>query len=444
MERKRRIPVQVMYGTVTIGLVVALVAGGGAWWWQNRKVVELNLAAGQEGALYLPLAKTLRDLVKAQNPRIRIRVQTSAGSQENLQRIRRGEAQLALVQNDSRGGPGIRTLAPLHRDVLHMVAASSSEIETVEDFAGSRVGLGPRGSGSRPVAEEILAYHGLGLDEMTVVEVGLRDAVEKLQTGGLDGFLLMTGVRSPALVKLAQDRGFRLVPVGRNLASGSAVEGFLHRYPFGEGTLLPRMVYAPETGEHPSIPPATLPSVAVRNLLVCRDDLAAPVARALAETVFQNRSTLAQKAASVAQLTEDFDRGRLQYPLHEGAEQYLARDQPGWLAQHAELLGLFVSLLAGLIGAVAAARQWWHQRLKDRIDVFYLELNEFLTELRRGELTALRRREIRRELQDIRVEAFRLLVDERLPPDAAFQIFQELLHECDRVLEERAMDARPG
>ncbi|MEO0446091.1 MAG: hypothetical protein AAF191_08450 [Verrucomicrobiota bacterium] len=112
------------------------------------------------------------------------------------------------------------------------------------------------------------------------------------------------------------------------------------------------------------------------------------------------------------------------------------------MARHAELIGVIFSLLAGCIAAGAAGRKWWNQRLKDRLDLYFLELNDFLDQMQHASLSEceLSREtldQIRGRVRVIRTEAFQLLADERLLPDNAFSIFQSLLAECEHTLHQR-------
>ena len=109
-------------GMVLMGL--ALVCVITYWAVAGLAVREIVLYSGQEGGTYQPLAVEIARLIEQENPRLRVRVETSAGSYENLEKIalQQEPNAIGILQNDVRiperladEGNDLRSLLPLHQ-----------------------------------------------------------------------------------------------------------------------------------------------------------------------------------------------------------------------------------------------------------------------------------------------------------------------------------------
>ena len=84
-----------------------------------------------------------------------------------------------------------------------------------------------------------------------------------------------------------------------------------------------------------------------------------------------------------------------------------------------------------------AARQWWIQNQKDRIDEYYLKIDEFFEKIRNPKVTKKRLLSIQEDLNKFRRSAIKQLAEEKLVPDESFRIFQTLLSDCRAAVERR-------
>ena len=426
-----------IYGGLTVLLGLVILIGGIVWVRNASRRYHLTLTSGQKGGMYLPLAQSIKEVVDAKSSKIRISVLESMGSGENLKRIISGEADLALGQNDSTGQDEIRTLTPLYRDVLHFIVREEVEIHQIQDLRGKIVAWGPDGSGSRPITEKLLAHFEIATDKVDLRPMKIDEACRALHAGNIDALLLTVGVHSEAVHELAQKRGIRFIPFGSAINGGSEIEGFRLHYPFAQGYLIPTYAYAAQTPDEIGVPEEPIAALSIQTLFLCRENLPDHVARELTRIIHQNRSALLQKHPGAAQISEGFDRGSLQFPVHNGAEQFYRRDEPGWMATYADLLGFVFSIIFAIGGFLAAARQWWIQNQKDRIDEYYLKIDEFFDKIRNPKVTKKRLLAIRDDLAKFRHDAIKQLAEEKLVPDESFRIFQTLLHDCNIAVDRR-------
>jgi len=401
----------------------------------------LVLSSGQPGGIYLPLAESIAELVDEEDEELVLEVAESDGSAENARRLRNGEADLALLQNDTVAHDSLRTLVPLHRGALHFIVREGSGIEGIGDLEGRRVGVGLPSSGSHRLIAELLRHFEVDRSRTEVIPMRIEQGCERLGSGEIEALLMVLSLKTEALEQLVAKGSVRMVGIGTGIGPGSEIEGFRLCYPHVEPYLLPVHAYAMPHGDRPGVPPAPVPTVAVRTVLATRSDLPDPAARRITRSIMENRSRLTVAGREVSMLDASIDPGRLQFPLHDGAAQYFNRNEPGFLVRYAEVIGLCLSLFLATYGLFRTGRKWLNQRQKNRMDAYYLELNRLLDRMLEepdeGEL-----RTIEKRLQMIRSAALHQLASERLLPDESFRIFQTVLAEAGAQVRHKLGEAR--
>ncbi|MEM9481314.1 MAG: TAXI family TRAP transporter solute-binding subunit [Verrucomicrobiota bacterium] len=426
--------------TVVLGMLVLTIVVGA--WISRKKVHQFVLYSGQKGGIYLEIADEIASQLSEGNDGFEVEVRTTAGSVENLREVasdKKGRS-LAIVQNDvflqDLPTNGVRSVLPLHEGVLHFIVPTSSDVQSVSDLRGTTVAGGRKGSGTPRLLSALLDHYGL-TGEVEVRELGVSEACQAMKAGEVDAFLMAMGLKSPALEELLQQGEFRLVGLGASIGPGSEIEGFRLTYPFVGSTMIPRFTYQAPVGSTPGIPRESKPAISIRAVLVANESLDEEHGRLIAKTLIENRSALAQGHPSAAQITEEFDPGLLQFPIHHGSYRYLHRHDPGFLRQNAELFGFLLSLVLALTGFTISMRKWVNHRKKDRIDEFYIQLDNLLADLRGSDHTMEELREMDEDLWRMNREAVRQLAAEKLIANDSFRIFQSSLSEGRLELQRR-------
>ena len=75
--------------------------------------------------------------------------------------------------------------------------------------------------------------------------------------------------------------------------------------------------------------------------------------------------------------------------------------------------------------------------MKNRIDVFYGDLDSVLERLRQGSLPQAELVSAADDVRRLRHDAFQMLIAERLEADESFRIFQVMTSDCLREIRER-------
>ena len=158
--------------------------------------------------------------------------QASQGSVENVDAVVKGEFDSALCQADvaswaysgSNGfakqgaQPGLRALANLYAESLHIVVRADGPIRTLKDLKGKRISLGEPESGTLADARLVLAGVGLAERDLKASTMKLTQAAAGLVDGSMDGFFQVAGWPVPAIAELAQSIQLRLLPIPTDLA----------------------------------------------------------------------------------------------------------------------------------------------------------------------------------------------------------------------------------
>ena len=140
------------------------------------------MGTGNVAGVYFPVGVALCRLVNQHRREtgLRCAARPSEGSVGNLTALRDGSYDLAIVQSDTQAaalagsgvfapaGPfeALRSVASLYPEPLTVVARADAGIAGIGDLAGKRVAWGAPGSGTRAVADELMAARGLDGGEL--------------------------------------------------------------------------------------------------------------------------------------------------------------------------------------------------------------------------------------------------------------------------------------
>jgi TRAP transporter TAXI family solute receptor len=240
-------------------VMVVIIVGSVATWYftRDRLPSRLRLATGSGGGLYHELGELYAAQLSARLDRP-IEVLTTAGSVENVELLREGGADLAIVQGGSASLEGLGVLAPLYEEVLHIIVRAGSDIEDPAMLEGRAVALGPTGSGTRDAALQVLAHYDIDPSNLAMSEhyfTALETEPE------LEAAFAISGYLNPDLKRLLASGRYRLVALDQ-------AEAFALLHTHFEATQIPRGIF----GGHSACPAEPTPTVATRAYLVADRD----------------------------------------------------------------------------------------------------------------------------------------------------------------------------
>jgi hypothetical protein len=251
--------------------------------------------------------------------------QATQGSIENVQGIASGQLEAAFIQADVahwawRGaGPyqgkapvkGLRAIAGLFPENLHIVVAKDGPIEKLKDLRGKRVSLGEKESGTLADARLILGADGLSERDVAAEHLRLAQAAAALGDGKLDAFFLVGGYPVPAIAELATATPIRLLEIPDEVA-----EKLQREYRFFTRSTIPGDAYEGL--------PGGAPTLAIRALLATAADVPEALVYAVTKTLWSDRTRglLEARHPLAKRIRVESALEGVDVPLHPGAERF--------------------------------------------------------------------------------------------------------------------------
>lgn len=390
--------------------VVAAIAFAAAWVRSRNQVYELVIATGSQDGEYYAFAEALATVIARHQPDIDIQVLATEGAQQNLELLEQDRAQLAIVQSDTPPQPSARAVAYLFPEVFHLVARTDANINTFNDLRGKRVAIMPEGSGSHRLFWALSQHYNLQETDFTPVIMSPDDAYAALQQGEVDALSRVMALGNPSLSQLLSTSRAELIPIDQVAALQLSL-------PYLEATEIPKGTY---DGATPT-PPDDLAVVGVRAVLISHETANPDVIRKVTQTLFEFRNELVALHPRAAAMRLPDSMENLGLPIHTGAQAYYNQDEPVFLVEYAEPIGLLLSVSVLCFSGIWQFRLWLEGRQKNRADTYNLEILALIEQVQ--ELENLNELEAaRRQLFEILRKVVVDLDKDRISPES-FQSF---------------------
>ncbi|MFD4901411.1 TAXI family TRAP transporter solute-binding subunit [Streptomyces sp. NPDC058411] len=317
------------------GGAAAVVVLGLLLWWVlplggGEPSGSLTFSTGVRSGVYQRYGQRLEGALAKDMPKVSIRLRTSEGSQQNIERVATGKADFTIATADAvatylqSGKPGagrLRGCVRLYDDYIQLVVPRDSGIREVADLRGKRVGVGQKGSGVLLVADRLMRAAGVDpAADITPVQAGIDTMPERLADGRLDAFFWSGGLPTAAVQSLSEKFAIRLVPLEDALVTELQAVGGSTRY--YRSAVMPADAY-PQAQQGEAVP-----TVAVSNLLITTDRTDPQTTEAFTRTVIDSRDRIGREvhSAQLVDLRTAIYTDPL--PLHEGARRYYRSAKP--------------------------------------------------------------------------------------------------------------------
>lgn len=387
--------------------VVTAIALGLQLFRENYRTYRLVLASASASGEYYAFSQAFSKVITRYHPRIQIEVIPTEGSQQNMMYLRDGAADLALVQSDTPVESPVRAVAMLFPELFHLIVRRDAEISTVADLAGKAIAPMPKGSGSYALFGPLSSHYGLEGERLRVVPLGPEAAHQALLQGKIDAVFRVITLGNPSIRALLQSGQVELLAIDQ-------VDALQLALPYLSPQTIPKGAY---DGGVP-IPARDLDVVAVNAMLVARESVPQEVVKILTQSLYERRNELVTLYPRAAMIRLPESAEDLGLPLHPGARAFYNRDQPEFIVQYAEPLGLLFSVGVLGLSSLWQLRLWLVGRQKNRADSYNLEILDLidridaaenlveLTELRHQLFSILRQVVIDLDVDRISAESF--------------------------------------
>src|SRR3954454_16816505 len=154
--------------TILLVILVALLAS--ISFFKSAPPTAITITSGPEGSTFRTNAEKYKIILA--RSKVRLKILDSHGSLENLQRLDdpKFNVDIGFVQSGLTNGihpERLVSLGSISYQPLMVFYRGTNSIEALAGFAGKRLALGPPGSGSRTLAQTLLAANGIESDGAT-------------------------------------------------------------------------------------------------------------------------------------------------------------------------------------------------------------------------------------------------------------------------------------
>lgn len=311
----------------TIGILIAL--GAVALSAMPAQASEKTVTIGTAGVtgVYYPAGGAICRLVNRARREhgIRCTVESTGGSINNLEAIRKGDLELGVVQSDLlynayKGSDlfvdvgadkKLRILFSLHAEPFTVVARKDAKINTFDDLKGKRVYFGPPGSGMRATMEELLHNKGWSNKSFaSVADLKSADQAQALCSGKIDAMVYAGGHPNGTIQQITSMCPTRLVDV-----SGPEIDKMIAAHPFYAHAVIPGGMYAGNAKD--------VRTFGMRAELIASSDMEDSTAYTIVKAVFDNLDNFKTLHPVFATLdARQMVQGGDVVPFHPGAVKY--------------------------------------------------------------------------------------------------------------------------
>ncbi|WP_017754778.1 TAXI family TRAP transporter solute-binding subunit [Calidifontibacillus oryziterrae] len=277
-----------------------------------------TIATGGKYGPYFMIGSALAEIYSLER-NMNASVQTTGGSVDNILLLNDGKAEIAFVMSDvalaayegqgnfSKKYKDLRVMAGLYTNYVQIVTLQRSNIHSVHDLVGKRVGVGAPNSGVEVNARMILKGYGLGDADYEPYMLSYHESMEKLKQGEIDAAFVTSGLPNSPVVELSKEEQLTIVPIYFTEMNMKELSSYFIE------TDIPADTYG---NKEP------VRTIGIQNLLLARKDLPEVYVFDLISTLYDNIEKLQSAHEAMLQVSPLDPAPNLSIPLHDGAKRY--------------------------------------------------------------------------------------------------------------------------
>ncbi|MBV6322115.1 TAXI family TRAP transporter solute-binding subunit [Duganella violaceipulchra] len=307
----------------------------------------VRLATGQENSAYAEFGKKYAAALAKHG--VKVTLVPSAGSGENLKRLKAGEVDIAFVQSGSTNEEaaereGLTSLGSLFVEPLWLFLRETKgkpPITQLTQLRGLKINFGAKGAGSSRLFRQVLELNGVEKGEVEHFSLANTPATVELLEGRIDGLVFTSAPEAPLIQMLLQTPGIKLFNFNQ-------AEAYARKLPFLTHVVLPQGIV--DLGR--DIPAEDYKLIAPTATLVARDDLHP----ALVDLFVQAAANIHSGAGWFSQQGQFPSAKYTEIPVDAEAAKYyksgpplLQRYMTFWLANFFDRMWVVVVALGALI-----------------------------------------------------------------------------------------------
>ena len=179
---------RILSATALLVLSMALFAGCGGS--SSNKFI--NIATGGTAGTYYPIGGAMAEILNKAIPGMNASAQSTGATVANINMLKDGSVDLAIVQNDityyavngtemfkDKKVENLRGIAALYPETCQIITLESTGIKSIADLKGKRVAVGAAGSGAEANARQILEAYGITYDDIDEQFLSFGEAMQR-------------------------------------------------------------------------------------------------------------------------------------------------------------------------------------------------------------------------------------------------------------------------
>lgn len=305
-----------------IALAVLLTGCGSTGTSQTQSKKFINIATGGTAGTYYPLGGAIAEILNKNVPGMNASAQSTGASVANINLLKDGKVDLALVQNDiayyayngtemfkDKKVANLRGISTLYPETIQIVTTDKTGITSINDLKGKRVAVGAAGSGTEANARQILEIYGITYNDIKPQYLSFGEAANGLKDGNVDAAFVTAGHPTAAIQDIAAQNKVVLLPIDPDKA-----EALIKKYPFYTKLTIPAGTYPGQASD--------VSAVAVMAMLVTTDKMDSDTCYKITKAIYSNLERLKSSHAVGKYITKEGAGNGMPIPLNPGAEKF--------------------------------------------------------------------------------------------------------------------------
>jgi len=300
--------------------VVALVAETT----QAQVKTRISIATGGTGGVYYPLGGGLAAMISKHLPGVEATAEVTTASVDNMKLLHADKIAVALTLPDTAWDAyqgqlkgfsekiGVRALAALYSNYLHIVALEGVGIKSINDLKGKRVSTGAPGSGTEIRGLRVLEAYGISPKDLKSQErLGVGESAGAMKDRRIDAFIWDGGLPTAAVLDLGATPGIKI----HLISHGDSVAKMVAKYgPLYFVATVPKGTYGGVD--------ADVSVAAATNLLAVHERMDEPLAYQITKLLLERTADLVAVHQAAKEITPKSAVVGSPVPFHPGALRY--------------------------------------------------------------------------------------------------------------------------
>jgi hypothetical protein len=402
----------------------------------------LTLAAGDKTGESYMISEAIKKVIERRT-NIKLQVEETRGTTQNIEMLSTGKAQLAMAQVDvaaeeignvsSQLKANIRTVTLLYKDTFQLVV-KNPQINQFAQLKGKTIALAATG-GQYQSFLTVAKHFGLsekdfkitGLDSNGKPIPGYNDrfADKDFRENKADAVFRVRVIGNKSIADLVNNHQGKLISIPQ-------AEAMKIKQPAFESAIIPQGAYR---GNYP-VPNTNLSTVAISRLLLANDQVDANIIRKFIQTIYENRQEIANEIPLdhaevkplISSISPPKENSGVDIFLHPGAAAFYDKDKPSFIQEYADYIGLLLTILLLAFQWIRQLKLWIEKSKKDEADEY---IKSAISLMKAGQYQIEDRQ---RKLDKTFDEAAKSLIDERISQES-FRTFNEAYKNTKEAIE---------